>query len=200
MPLVGPRPNDGYASVSRAVSDLSSDCPAGRTANENAACRRPYLRERVPQNPPGEMPGHGAPYGTSATQERINHSVRATGLQHLLLPRYSNRQTEPDSVDLLESPPDLRRLTTWVRSRLRSRRSGPTERRAALPVRVCQRVRGSTKRSSSPGRAEAFRRPLGSSPDCRCTIRSPRPVLSVLGPLERSRWRDRPMRLCHWPS
>lgn len=59
-----------------------------------------------------------APYGTSAArQERINHSARATGLQHLLLPRYSNRWTEPNSVDPLESPPDLTSTiaTPWTK-------------------------------------------------------------------------------------
>jgi hypothetical protein len=35
-------------------------CPDQRTANEYAACRWPYLREHVPQDPPGGMPGHGA--------------------------------------------------------------------------------------------------------------------------------------------
>jgi hypothetical protein len=65
------------------------------------------LGERVPQDSPGEIPGHGALCGTSAPgHERIDYSG-ATGLQHLLFPRYSNRWTEAHSSGPIGISPRL---------------------------------------------------------------------------------------------
>jgi hypothetical protein len=49
--------------------------PARRMAYGNAAPRRSYLRERVPQDLSGEMPGHGAPYGISGERGTDYHSA-----------------------------------------------------------------------------------------------------------------------------
>jgi hypothetical protein len=61
---------------------------ASRTVNGNAACRRPYLRERIPQDPPGEMPGQGGPYGdlSGDTRNGLTTPLEPPGLQHPATP------------------------------------------------------------------------------------------------------------------
>jgi hypothetical protein len=92
--------------------------PISRTVNGNAACRRPYLRERIPQDPPGEMPGQGAPYGdlSGDTRNGLTTPLEPPGLQHPATPPLLKSVDEAQSGGPNGISPglDLHVATPWT--------------------------------------------------------------------------------------